>query len=346
VRSLDDESRLPFDASKASGEVMAKLTKKDLMEKVLQAIQVEGWLPFVVKHGHPFLVRATHPNGASVDFCTYIWNCTHGGHGRSAAEFRVQFTTPPKRDVTSQTLLLGWHDDKQVFAAWDIDEHDGQSGSSSSAQIRENTLEDARESAFSVQVKENEIVVAFRPAFLIDYVLSSTSLHQGGPVHRDMALLNDLDALTDAQIDAVPNVQRRNIIRTITTKYRAQKFRGAVLGAYGHRCAFCRVQLSLLDAAHILPVSAPGSTDEIVNGIALCKLHHFAYDSNLVSFDTSYQIAVSKTRVAELQAASRHGGLAEFEAALNSSLHLPANLLHRPNLAYIKASRKARGWRP
>ncbi len=155
-----------------------------------------------------------------------------------------------------------------------------------------------------------------------------------------------VDSNTNAQIEAVPNAQRREIIRTITTKYRERKFRGAILGAYKHQCAFCRVQLSLLDAAHILPVSAPGSTDEIVNGVALCKLHHFAYDGNLVSFDTRYRIAVSRTRVAELEAASRHGGLAKFEAGLRPSLYLPAHPSHRPNPTYIAASRSIRGWRP
>ncbi|MGH8645007.1 MAG: HNH endonuclease [Gammaproteobacteria bacterium] len=325
---------------------MARLLKDDLLEKVLRGIQSGGRLPIVIEHAHPFLIRATHDDGTWTDLRVYIWNCTHGGGGRAASEFRVQFTTFPKRDDARQTLLLGWHDDTEVFAAWDIDKHDGQAGSSPSAQIREDTLDDARDSAFSVQIKENEVVVAFRPAFLIDYALASESLHQGGRAHRDMALLNDLDTLTNEQIDGVANAERRAIILTIATKYRSRRFRAAVLGAYAHRCAFCRVQLSLLDAAHILPVSAPGSTDEIVNGVALCKLHHFAYDENLVSFDASYRIAVSRARVSDLRSLGRHGGLARFEAGLREDLSLPAEIRHRPSVAYIRLSRQVRGWRP
>jgi putative restriction endonuclease len=325
---------------------MARLSKDDLLGKVLRGMQAGGRLPIVIEHAHPFLIRATHDDGAWVDLRIYVWNCTHGGGGRAASEFRVQFTTRPQRDGPRPTLLLGWHDDAAVFAAWDIDKHDGQDGSSPSAQIREDTLNAARDSAFSVQAKENEVVVAFRPAFLIDYALASESLHQGGRAHRDMALLNDLETLTNEQIEGVANADRKAIIRTITTKYRNRRFRAAVLDAYAHRCAFCRVQLSLLDAAHILPVSAPGSTDDVVNGIALCKLHHFAYDQNLVSFDPSYRIAVSQARVSHLRSMGRHGGLVRFEAGLRAELSLPADHRLRPSAANIRASRRVRGWRP
>lgn len=325
---------------------MARLSKDDILEKILRGIQAGRSLPIVLERAHPFLIRATQADGTWIDLRIYIWNCTHGGGGRAASEFRVQFTTFPERDGTRRTLLLGWHDDTEVFAAWDIDKHDGQAGSSPSAQIREDTLDDAHDSAFSVQVKENEVVIAFRQAFLIDYALASASLHQGGRAHRDMALLNNLDTLTDEQIDLVVNPERRAIIRTITTKYRSRRFRAGVLDAYAHRCAFCRVQLSLLDAAHILPVSAPGSTDEVVNGVALCKLHHFAYDENLVSFDANYRIAVSQARVSDLQSLGRHGGLARFEAGIRPELSLPAERRHHPSAAYVRSSRQFRGWRP
>jgi putative restriction endonuclease len=325
---------------------MSRLSKVELLEKVLIGFQSGGWLPLIIDRSHPFLIRASHPEGRSVDLRIYIWNCTHGGGGRSDSEFRVQFTTFPQRDADCKTLLLGWHDEHEVFAAWDIDKHDGQAGSSPSAQIREDTLLEARESDLSVQVKENEIVVAFRPVVLIDYALASKQLHSDGRAHRDMALLNQMDTLTDEQIEAVTSAGRREIIRTITVKHRARKFRGSVLTAYRHRCAFCSVQLSLLDAAHIVPVSAPGSSDEVANGVALCKLHHFAYDANLVSFDVGYRIAVSRARVAELRVKGLQGGLEEFKAGLHEQINVPAIAAHRPSRANIARSRRVRGWRP
>jgi len=325
---------------------MAQLTKPELLDRVLQGLRDGGWMPLVIEGKHPFLVRAANPERASFDLRVYIWNCTHGGGNRAPDEFRIQVTSAvPHIHPKEATVLLGWHDDTQVFAAWDIAAHDGQASSSPSAQIKEGTLQDAHSKAFATQVKDNEIVAAFRPIFLADYALSSASLHKTGTSHRDIALLNKLDTLTDEEIDEVANSNRRTVIRTIATKYRAANFRDKVLGAYGHKCAFCQVQLALIDAAHIIPVSAPDSTDEIVNGIALCKLHHYAYDSNLVSFNEAYRIEVSESRCNELAAVKQNGGIAKFRNALTPMLQLPAKQALRPRAAYIRASRRIRGWR-
>lgn len=326
---------------------MAQLTKTELLDRVLQGLRDGGWMPLVIEGKHPFLLRVANNERDSFNLRVYIWNCTHGGGNRAPDEFRIQVTSAvPHIHPNEATVLLGWHDDTQVFAAWDIAAHDGQSSSSPSAQIKEKTLQDAHNKAFATQIKDNEIVAAFRPIFIADYALSRASLHKTGTSHRDIALLNKLDTLTDEEIDMVANSNRRTVIRTIATKYRSTKFRDKVLGAYGHKCAFCQVQLALIDAAHIIPVSEPDSTDEVVNGVALCKLHHFAYDSNLVSFNENYRIEVSESRCNALATVKQTGGIAKFREALLPRLQLPANQALRPKAAYIKASRRIRGWRP
>ncbi|RQR98599.1 restriction endonuclease [Burkholderia sp. Bp8991] len=313
---------------------------------MLDGVREGGWLPLVIDGTHPFLIRAARADSRSFDFRVYIWNCTHGGANRADDEYRIQFTSVPHGHEGTPTLLLGWHDELEVFAAWDISAHDGQSSASPSAQIRERTLEAAAGGAFATQAKENEIVVAFRPFLLVDYAQSTSSLHQTGRAHRDMNLLNDLDSLDDEQIAAVANRPRQMVIRRIARRYRAANFSRKVLEAYGHRCAFCRVQLGLLDAAHIVPVSASGSTDEVTNGVALCKLHHFAYDSNLVAFDRRYRIRVSESRVGELAEAELDGGIRGFRDALAPTLVLPANVRYHPNPAYVQTALRVRGWRP
>jgi len=325
---------------------MAQLSKLELRDNVLQGLRGGGWSPLVLEDDHPFLIRVVSSDQRSFDLRVYIWNCTHGGGNRAVDEFRIQVTSAvPRIRPEEVTVLLGWHEDTQVFAAWDIAAHNGQASSSPSAQIKVGTLRDARRNAFATQVKENEIVAAFRPIFLADYALSSANLHKTGKAQRDMALLNNLDTLTDDEIEEVADKTRRTIIRTIATKFRAANFRDNVLRAYGHKCAFCQVQLALLDAAHIIPVSAPNSTDEIVNGLALCKLHHFAYDSNLVSFDEAYRIQLSKRRLDELVAKGLDGGLSAFKSNIGTSLILPRNKAHHPKASYIEKSRLLRGWR-
>ncbi len=82
----------------------------------------------------------------------------------------------------------------------------------------------------------------------------------------------------------------------VAQHYRMARIRGAtarafsnlVLNAYHRRCAFCGLKLSGLegvtsgiDAAHILAWSSY-DLDVLQNGIALCKLHHWAFDTTIM----------------------------------------------------------------
>src|SRR5262249_40803975 len=64
------------------------------------------------------------------------------------------------------------------------------------------------------------------------------------------------------------------------------------MAAYRSQCAMCRLRhAELLDAAHIVPDSAEGEP-RVSNGLSLCKLHHAAFDSFLVSVTPGYNIQV------------------------------------------------------
>jgi putative restriction endonuclease len=47
-----------------------------------------------------------------------------------------------------------------------------------------------------------------------------------------------------------------------------------------------------VEAAHIVPSYARGR-DDIWNGVALCRLHHWAFDIGWLTFSVDYQIQVS-----------------------------------------------------
>lgn len=325
---------------------MPRLTKPDLLGKVLDAIRESGWLPVVIEPVQPFLIRASESDSGLVfNLRVYIWNCTHGGGSRARDEYRIQSTSGRLERRWGETaVLLGWRDELGVFAAWDFDAHAQQDSMSPSAQVKERTLASAREGAFSTQEKENEVVVAFAPFLFMEYVSCKDLFHQTGSAHYDVALLDRLDDLSDAEIENVRSEPRRLLIRTIRQKYRAKSFSRRVLDAYHHRCAFCGVQLRLLDAAHIVPVAAPDSTDDVRNGVALCKLHHFAYDSNLVAFDAEYRIWVSRKRVRDLEAQGVAGGLKQFVGLLGLSLALPPDPRNHPDKYLIERALEYRGW--
>lgn len=71
--------------------------------------------------------------------------------------------------------------------------------------------------------------------------------------------------------------------RAAMTLVRDARFGRRVIAAYNGRCAMCGFAADLVEAAHIYPVSAPGSHDEPWNGIALCPNHHLAFDRHLLA---------------------------------------------------------------
>jgi len=71
-------------------------------------------------------------------------------------------------------------------------------------------------------------------------------------------------------------------------------FRDRVLIAYDRRCALCRLQHpELLDAAHIKEDSQ-GGEPVVPNGIAMCAIHHRAFDANVLGIRPDYRIHVRR----------------------------------------------------
>jgi putative restriction endonuclease len=69
-------------------------------------------------------------------------------------------------------------------------------------------------------------------------------------------------------------------------------FRDAVLSAYGGRCAISHLpEPRLLDAAHIVMDADEQLGQPIVsNGLPLSKIHHAAFDANLIGIDPEFRI--------------------------------------------------------
>ncbi len=137
---------------------------------------------------------------------------------------------------------------------------------------------------------------------------------------------------------------RRHEIVQIVRAYRDARFRPAVMRAYNRRCAICQYAMKLVDAAHIIPVSDPHSTDEITNGIALCGVHHTAYDTGLLGIQSNYRIIVNpqqEHRLAELRLGN---GLPDFKGRLPQAITLPSVIETRPDPAKLILGLRARRW--
>ena len=138
--------------------------------------------------------------------------------------------------------------------------------------------------------------------------------------------------------------QRQTVIAEVAKKLRDASFKARVLNAYSNKCAFSGLQLKLVDAAHILPVSSELSTDETANGIALSSLYHRAYDRGLVTFNDKYQTIVNETKMKQLREIGFDGGMDEFIKGMRPIINLPPAVNDRPNANFILEANKLRGW--
>jgi putative restriction endonuclease len=115
--------------------------------------------------------------------------------------------------------------------------------------------------------------------------------------------------------EPAPVVEARREYVTRLTKYRLHQagFRERVIRAYGETCAVCRLRHhELLDAAHILPDTHPLGQPIVPNGLALCKLHHSAFDSHIIGIRPDLVVEVSHAVLEEIDGPMLVHGLQGF----------------------------------
>jgi putative restriction endonuclease len=105
-------------------------------------------------------------------------------------------------------------------------------------------------------------------AVLLEVGVPLVDIQPGGPV---------------SPIDA-----RAYALRVVKARLHQQRFRDDVLRAYQHRCTICALrERELVQAAHIVADPWPEGIAAVVNGLALCAIHHLAYDRNLLGIDAT-----------------------------------------------------------
>ncbi len=128
---------------------------------------------------------------------------------------------------------------------------------------------------------------------------------------------------------AIDRDQRAYVERLTRQRVHQPLFRAKVLQAYDHQCAICRLKHdALLDAAHILPDGHPRGVPEVVNGLSLCKIHHAAYDQNLLGVSPDLVVAVRPDVRAETDGPMLLHGLQEMNGV---RLAVPAARNARPD---------------
>jgi putative restriction endonuclease len=135
---------------------------------------------------------------------------------------------------------------------------------------------------------------------------------------------------SDGAIDLA--LRRRYAERIIDDRLHQPLFRARILTAYGNRCAICRLGHSqLLDAAHIRS-DADGGLPIVPNGISMCKIHHAAYDADILGIDPDYRVHIRRDVLDESDGPTLRHALQELN---QSTLSTPSRRAAQPDRQLI-----------
>ncbi len=128
-------------------------------------------------------------------------------------------------------------------------------------------------------------------------------------------------------------IRRRYVTSEVVIRLHQRSFREKVLRAYREHCAFCKLKhRELLDAAHIIPDNE-GGEPIVPNGISLCKIHHAAYDKNILGINEDYRIEVRQDILDEVDGPMLKYGLQELQ---HKTMVLPRSANMQPNKDFIR----------
>jgi hypothetical protein len=151
-----------------------------------------------------------------------------------------------------------------------------------------------------------------------------------------------------------PFENKKKIVKiTQEAKLRNRAFRQSIIEAYDFKCAVCGMKIYSpntlqweVEAAHIVPHNSDGK-DDILNGLALCRLHHWAFDVGWFTLKDNFKILASR-KIQDLSADFGKMGNYDFMGQLskeNMIIYLPkkqeihphpnAIKWHRENIFYL-----------
>jgi len=130
----------------------------------------------------------------------------------------------------------------------------------------------------------------FQPVMPVWLVSEEPDQHQFA-----VALEPEQRSLVHTGVEGVAELERRYNVGVARRRLHQPLFRSRVLVAYEQRCAVCRLPFAeLLDAAHIKS-DAEGGRAVVSNGLALCKIHHGAFDANILGITPDYEVQIRES---------------------------------------------------
>ncbi|MBI5393861.1 MAG: HNH endonuclease [Verrucomicrobia bacterium] len=328
---------------------MPAVRPNEMVDAILDAFQESGTSGLLLSspshHPRRFLLQTETGN---VEVWVYAWTLTHGGRPSLPDEYRIQMTTvssPLPLNPKGYTVLLGYEPNLNMFGGFDLGRHRTFTTGSPSVQIDIRRINKAMEDGLAFDRKDNdEIAVGIRPDQLLNYIANAEELHRLGSSTAMCRLLtraSELSEISKQEMAQLPP-ERQRIVSKVNRLSRAASFRRQVLTAYENRCAVTRMQLRLVEAAHILPVGAEGSTDDVRNGLGLSPTYHRAFDNGLIFLDEDFVMRVNPAKELQLVTLRRDGGLVDFKRCLGERILLPPDKQQWPDTKTIRRANEYR----
>jgi len=156
--------------------------------------------------------------------------------------------------------------------------------------------------------------VAVWPIFIIEDVRSELAVRVSiDPVYMMSGRIESTKLTDSSNLRDTLGV-RKYIWVSIRQRLHQAAFREYVLEAYDSRCTLCNLQhVELLEAAHIIPDPETGGEPVVPNGLSLCKIHHAAFDSNIIGISPDYQVKVREDILIEKDGPMLKYGLQALE---------------------------------
>lgn len=168
---------------------------------------------------------------------------------------------------------------------------------------------------------------AFWPCFVVedhpDHLAVSVALNDAGSVGIDLVGTDD-----------EPELDRAYARRLTLQRLHQAGFRERVLRAYRKSCAVCQLRhVQLLDAAHIVADRDPRGAPAVSNGMALCKMHHAAFDGHILGIRPDYVVEIRAEILLEQDGPMLRHGLQELHGA---TLSVPTRVTDRPGVELLE----------
>lgn len=130
------------------------------------------------------------------------------------------------------------------------------------------------------------------------------------PDRRQFVIDPDVARGLVARGSVVEEHLRRYIVQETRRRLHQPVFRATVLRAYETRCAVCALRhAQLLDAAHIIADREQHGIAAARNGLALCKIHHAAYDTYVLGIRPDLVVEIHTDLLAEIDGPMLEHGL-------------------------------------